>query len=104
MEWLFLTCHNYWVAFRLDLNDGEPFLAYSPSYTIQDSSEPFRALLGAILSVKREVSVQASVLHPYTDIGIIPEEVDEGPFPEDDMDDGSGEYRDRSRTVVSPRV
>jgi hypothetical protein len=107
MEWLFLTCHNSWVVFRLvsrDLDNGEPFLVYSPSYTIRDTSEPFRAFLGAIFSAKWEVSVQASILQPYTDLSVILKEVDEGPLPEDDIDDGSGGYRDHSRMVVLPRV
>ena len=106
MEWLFLTCHNSWVAFRL-VSGGpntKPFLAYSPVFTIQDSSEPFRALLGAVLSVKTGVSVQESAYHPYTDLGIIDEEVDDGPLPEDDIDDGSGPYHNHSRTSVSPSV
>ncbi|KAH9049838.1 hypothetical protein EDB84DRAFT_1555805 [Lactarius hengduanensis] len=51
MEWVFLTCHNYWVVFRLVSNNDDPFLAFSPMCSIEDSSEPFRAFLGAILSV-----------------------------------------------------
>ena len=104
MEWLFLSCHNYWIVCRLvNRNDGTPFLAYSPNYSIRDSSEPFRAFLGAILSVKERVPVQESVFHPHIDLDVIPEEVDDGPLPEHDIDGGSGEYRDRSRTNVSSR-
>lgn len=104
MEWLFLSCHNYWVVCRLvSRNDGTPFLAYSPNYSMRDSSEPFRAFLGAILSVKETVPVQESVFNHHMDLDVIPEDVDDGPLPEHDIDDGSGEYRDHLRTNVSSR-
>ena len=55
MEWLFLSCHNYWIVCRLarDADDSHPYLAYSPEITIKDSSEPFRAFLGAIYLLSR---------------------------------------------------
>lgn len=41
-----------------------PFLAYSDVITMRDSSVPFRAFLGAILSVVREVNVEPSIFDP----------------------------------------
>ncbi|KAH9004932.1 hypothetical protein EDB86DRAFT_3186805 [Lactarius hatsudake] len=104
MEWLFLTCHNYWVVCRLVSNDGNPFLAYSPLCSIEDSSEPFRALLGAILSVLKGAPVQASEFNPAMvpdTIPTIPEKEEGGSSPEDDVDDGSGEYWGSSTTNIS---
>ncbi|KAF8272453.1 hypothetical protein EI94DRAFT_1769734 [Lactarius quietus] len=104
MEWLFLTCHNLWMVCRLVTNHGKPFLAFSPICSIQDSSEPFRAFLGAILSTHLDLPVEASVLSPSggdipegEDAGISDEE-DTGSSPEDDIDDGSGSFADRSST------
>ena len=64
MEWLFLTCHNYWIVCRLVKDDDHPFLAYSPMISIESSSVPFRALLGAILSVVETVPVEPSEFSP----------------------------------------
>jgi hypothetical protein len=58
MEWLFFTCHNYWVVYRLVRDDDHPYLAHSSENSIKDSSEPFRAFLGAILSVIKDVPVE----------------------------------------------
>ncbi|KAH9039312.1 hypothetical protein EDB85DRAFT_2287134 [Lactarius pseudohatsudake] len=99
MEWMFLTCHNYWIVCRLVSDDDNPFLAFSPMFSIEGSSEPFRAFLSAILSVLDGAPVQASKFNPTLVLDIIPEE-DDGPF-EDDVDDGSGEYRGRSTTNIS---
>ncbi|KAI9464522.1 hypothetical protein BJY52DRAFT_1145192 [Lactarius psammicola] len=99
MEWLFLTCHNYWIICHLARDDENPFLAYSPNYSIENSSEPFRAFLGAILSIIKAVPVQTSVFNPDMELDIIPEEVDNGP--EDDIVDGSG--ADISSNVPSTR-
>ncbi|KAH9004927.1 hypothetical protein EDB86DRAFT_2796383 [Lactarius hatsudake] len=104
MEWLFLTCHNYWVVCRLVSNNDNPFLAYSPLCSIEDSSEPFRALLGAILSVLKGVPVQASEFNPAMvpdTIPTIPEKEEGGSSPEDNADDGSGEYRGSSTKNIS---
>lgn len=95
MEWLFLTCHNHWIICRLVSDPDNPFLAYSPSISIEGSSEPFRALLGAMLSVYNNVSVPASVLS--ADMGhddILEEDQGDGFVTEDDADDGSGSYAD----------
>ena len=103
MEWLFLTSHNHWIVCRLVNDPHNPFLAYSPSISIEDSSVPFRALLGAMLSVYNSVSVPASVLSP----GVLghdgtPEgdQVD-GSVAEDDTDDSSGLYVDSGDSTTS---
>jgi hypothetical protein len=89
MEWLFLTCHNYWIVCRLVRDDHDPFLAFSSMISIEDSSKPFRVLLGAILSVVKTVPVEPSFFNREMELDIILEEQDEGPLPEDDIDDGS---------------
>ncbi|KAH9050591.1 hypothetical protein EDB84DRAFT_1584844 [Lactarius hengduanensis] len=105
MEWLFLTCHNYWIVCRLVTNNGNPFLAYSPSCSIENNSQPFRAFLGAILSVRHHtVTVQASVYDHNMEFDDIEEDREEDESPEDDFDDGSGTYRGSTRTAVSSRV
>ena len=71
-------------------DDNHPYLAYSPEFTIKDSSEPFRAFLGAILSVVRDVPVEGSTYS--SDMDAIEEEEDDGPLPEDDIDN-SGAYQ-----------
>lgn len=107
MEWLFLTCHNYWIVCRLVSDRNDPFLAYSPSFSIEDSSEPFRALLGAMLSVYNNVSVPASVLS--ADIGhgddIPKEDEGDGSVTEDCTDDDPGSYvNDSSTSTVTSKV
>jgi hypothetical protein len=98
-EWLFLTCHNYWIVCRLVSDDHNPFLAYSPAISIEESSEPFRAFLGAILSVAKGVRVEPSAYNPNITLDNIEEEQDDGPLPEDDIDDGS-EYRGSSGSAA----
>jgi hypothetical protein len=96
MEWLFLTSFNDWIVCRLVRDDDNPYLVYSPGISIQGSSEPFRAFLGAILSVVKNVPVKSS----NPNIGLDPikeeEEQDDGPSPEDNIDDSSGEYQGSS--------
>lgn len=92
MEWLFLSCHNYWIVCRLVNDDDHPYLAYSPEISIKDSSEPFRAFLGAILSVSKGVPVEASAYSSDMQLDTIEEEIDDGPSPEDDIGYGSGAY------------
>ena len=70
-------------------------------FSIEDSSEPFRAFLGAILSVLKAVPVQPSIFDPYMEFDTILEEEDQGPLSEDDIDDDSGAYRGSSRTNTS---
>jgi hypothetical protein len=41
-------------------NDDHCYLAYSPKISIEDSSEPCRASLGAILSVVKDVPIASS--------------------------------------------
>jgi hypothetical protein len=88
MEWLFLSCHNYWIVCRLVRDDDHPYLAYSPEITIKDSSEPFRAFLGAILSVVKDVPVERSAYNSDMELDIIEEE--------DDIGDDLGAYRGSS--------
>ena len=92
MEWLFLTCHNYWIVCRLVKDANRPYLAYSPEISIKDSSEPGRAFLGAVLSVAKDVPVERSTYSSNMKLDIIKEEEDEGFLPEDDIDDDSGAY------------
>ena len=95
-EWLFLTCHNYWVVFRLVKgNDESAFLAFSPFLTMEGSSVPFRAFLGAILSAVKGVAVGASVFDRNQPLDTIDEEVEEESSSTSDADDCSGEYRAR---------
>jgi hypothetical protein len=98
MEWLFLTCHNYWVVCRLVKDDEHPFLAYSSMISIKDSSQPFRAFLGAILSEMKGVSVEPSTFDPDMELDTIVEEEyeDPGPLSEGDTGNSSGAYRDSS--------
>ena len=97
MEWLFFSCHNYWIVCRLVRDDDHPYLAYSPEITIKDSSEPFRAFLGAILSVVKDVPVERSAYRSDMELDIIEEdEEDDGPLNEDDNDDDSGAYQGSS--------
>lgn len=97
MEWLFLTSHNHWIICRLVSNAHNPFLAYSPCISMEDSSEPFRALLGAMLSVYHNIPVLATV---FSDNNVLEEDPREdqgdGMVMEDNTDAGS--YVDDSNT------
>jgi hypothetical protein len=92
MEWLFLTCHNYWIVCRLVKDDDHPFLAYSPKISIKDSSEPFRAFLGAILSVLKDAHIEPSTFNPDMQLDIIIGDTNEGLLLEDNVHDHSGAY------------
>jgi hypothetical protein len=81
---------------RLVRDDDYPYLAYSPETTIKHSSEPFRAFLGAILSVVKNVPVERSAYSSDMELDIIEEDEDDGPLPEDDIDDESGVYQGSS--------
>jgi len=103
MEWLFLSCHNYWIVCRLISDLTDPFLAFSPKISIEDSSEPFRAFLGAILSVRKGAHVVPSTFNPHMELDTIMKDTDEGPLPEDDINDKSGPYRGSSiRSAAEP--
>jgi len=104
MEWLFLTCHNCWIVCRLVRDDDHPFLAYSPKISIEDSSEPFRAFLGAVLSVTKGVSVKSSAFNPDMQLDTIIEDEDEGASYEGGIDGGSGAYQGSSskRSATDP--
>ncbi|KAM6493293.1 hypothetical protein JOM56_011427 [Amanita muscaria] len=90
MEWMFLTCHNYWIVCRLVRDDQHPYLVYSSKISIEDSSEPFRAFLGAILSVFQGVPVEPSTYSPDMKLDTVEEEEDKGSLLEDDIGDDSG--------------
>jgi hypothetical protein len=102
MQWLFLTCHNYWIVCRLVKHDQHPFLAYSPVISIENSTLPFRAFIGAVLSVIKGVSVEPSESSPDLPLDTILEDKDDGPLPEDDIDDGSGTYPGREAVSANP--
>ncbi|KIM76170.1 hypothetical protein PILCRDRAFT_98772 [Piloderma croceum F 1598] len=92
MQWLFLSCHNYWIVCRLVRDDDHPYLAYSPEISIGGSSKPFQVFLGAILSVVKDVPVKSSPYNSDMEFDSIKEEADDGPLPENDIDDSSGLY------------
>ena len=77
-------------------DDDHPYLAYSPEITIEDSSEPFRAFLGAILSVVKDVRIERSAYSSDMELDTIMEEEDSGVLPEDEIDGGSGAYQSSS--------
>ncbi|KAH9175244.1 hypothetical protein EDB89DRAFT_347330 [Lactarius sanguifluus] len=101
MEWLFLTCHNSWIVCRLVSDNDNPFLAFSRIFSIEGSSQPFRAFLGAILSNLNGAPVQASEFHPDVALDTIPEEGEGGSSSSSEDIDGSGEYRDSSTAIIS---
>ncbi|KAH9170940.1 hypothetical protein EDB89DRAFT_1222301 [Lactarius sanguifluus] len=74
MEWLFLTSHNNWIVCRLVRDKDNPFLTFSPMFSIEGSSKPFRAFLGAILSVLESTPVQANEFDPTMVLDTISEE------------------------------
>ena len=57
--------------------------------SIDGSSVPFRALLGAILSVVKKVPVEPTEFNPNMELDTLVEEQNEGPLPGDVVDDGS---------------
>jgi hypothetical protein len=72
---------------------------------MKNSSEPFRAFLGAILSVHKGIPVPASALN--TDMGpfiTVTEEDGNGHLPEDDTNDGTGPYKYSSTSTIIPKV
>ena len=96
-EWLFLTSHNHWIVIRLvRQNNDTPFLAFSPLTTMEDSSVPFRAFLGAILTVVKGGAVEASVFDDPQTLDTIEEGApgEEGSSSSNsDGGNDSGEYR-----------
>ena len=59
--------------------------------SIDDSSVPFRALLGAILSVVKKVPVEPTEFNPNMELDTLVQKQAEGPSPEDDIDYGSAD-------------
>ena len=102
MEWLFLTCHNHWIVCRLVKDDEHPYLVYSPKISIDDSSEAFRAFLGAILSVGEAVQVEPSTYNSNMQLDTIEEEENTDPLPEDDDSRLYSSISDRGATTCPP--
>lgn len=88
MEWLFLTCHNHWIIFRLVQDNNHPFLAYSPMVSIENSSKPFLAFLGCVLSGAQGTAVAPS---PFK-LDMLDDIKEGNSLSEGDIDDGSGIY------------
>ena len=88
------------IVCRLVRDDDHLYLVYSPEITIKDSSEPFPAFLGAILSVVKGVPVERSAYSSDIELDTIieEEEEDDGPLPEDD----SGAYSGGRATTSHP--
>lgn len=55
-------------------DDDNPYLVYSPWISIQNSSEPFQAFLGAILSVHKNVPVDHGTYDLSIELDTINEE------------------------------
>lgn len=62
-----------------DDNLNSPHLAYSPLISIEDLSEPFRAFLGAILSIVEDVPIECSTFNLNMQLDVIAEEQDSDP-------------------------
>jgi hypothetical protein len=92
-EWLFLTCHNSWIVFRLVNVNGDRILAYSPVLEIANSSIPFRAYLGALLSVIEDFPVLQTVFAANPILETLPEDSDEDDSVSESESDESHEYR-----------
>jgi hypothetical protein len=76
-------------------DDNHPYLAYSPKTSIENSSKPFRAFLGSILSVVEDFPVACSTYSPDMQLDTIEEEDDDDDHSQENDDDGSGPYRGR---------
>jgi len=86
-----LSCHNYWIVFRLIRGGSKPpFLAFLPLITMEDSSVPFRTLFSAILSVVKGGVIEASVFDDTQILNIIDKEKEKG-FPS--FSDGNDDLR-----------
>jgi hypothetical protein len=69
---------------RLVRDDNHPYLAYSPEISMENSSEPFRAFIGAILSVVKGVPVDPSAYSSDTELDAIEGNgVEDGSAPKD---------------------
>lgn len=92
---MFLSCHNYWIICHLvSRHDGEPFLVYSPCSSIENSSEPFRAFLGAVLSVQNGVPVHTSTINPEMKLNY-------GPFADNDIVGSSTNVSSKVPTTIT---
>ncbi|KAH9053359.1 hypothetical protein EDB87DRAFT_1708889 [Lactarius vividus] len=104
MEWLFLMCHNNWIVCCLISHKDNPFLAFSPMFNIEGSSQLFWVFLGAIFSVLKGTPIQASKFNPPLVLDTILEEGGGGSSSEDDNDDTSGKYWGSSTTNISSKL
>jgi hypothetical protein len=66
------------------VRDGDNPYLVSPKISIQESSEPFRVFLGAILSVVKSVNVVSSTYDPNIELDTIEEKQDDDPLFEGD--------------------
>ena len=85
MQWLFPTCHNYWIVCHLVRDDNHLYLSYSPEISIEDSSEPFEHSLVPFYLL-------SSTCNPDMEFDTIEEEADNDPL----SDDGSRLYQGSS--------
>ncbi|KAH9051443.1 hypothetical protein EDB87DRAFT_1547880, partial [Lactarius vividus] len=81
-----------------------PFLAFSPMFNIEGSSQPFQVFLGTIFSVLKGTPIQASKFNPPLVLDTILKEGGGGSSSEDDNDDASGEYQGSSTTNISSKL
>ena len=85
-------------------DDDHPFLAYSPMISIEDSSVPFRALLGAVLSIVKNIAVEPIKFNPNMTLDPVVEKQAEGPLlTEDNIDDGLASSEDSPNARNRPR-
>ena len=85
-EWLFLSCHNYWIVVCLVRGGSKPpFLAVSPLVTMKDSSSSAPSyLLSKVSPLNLVYSMTVRSSKQTLSIS------------DADVDDGSGEYRGHS--------
>jgi hypothetical protein len=93
-EWLFLSCHNSWIVFRLVNIDGNRVLAYSPVLEMANSSIPFCAYFGVLLSIVENVPVQQTSFPADPILDMLDEDPDEdgGSISKSDSENPSDEY------------
>jgi hypothetical protein len=80
LEWLFFTSHNH-------RHDQHPFLMYYPMISTQDLPEPFRAFLGALLSILKNFPVEPSEFKPKLEFDTIERRETPDLEPGDDIED-----------------
>jgi hypothetical protein len=92
LEWLFLTSHNSWIVFRLTKILDETILVYSPMIDMKNSSAPFRAYFGALLSIVKNIPAKPTIYPTGLVLDMFPEEEeDEDPADESPYEPSDGE-------------